>query len=78
MRSYSFFTIILLCLAILLVDALSFYWLQSITQLLQSVFLQNFIHITFWTFTIGLITAIILLRLRLKVTHPYLNQLLIT
>ncbi|MDP3358961.1 MAG: metallophosphoesterase [Lutibacter sp.] len=78
MRSYSFFTIILLCLAILLVDTLAFYWLKSITQLLQEVFLQNFIHITFWTFTIGLITAIILLRLRLKVTHPYLNQLLIT
>jgi len=78
MRSYSFFTIILLCLAILLVDTLAFYWLKSITQLLQSVFLQNFIHITFWTFTIGLITALILLRLRLKVTHPYLNQLLIT
>ena len=78
MRSYSFFTIILLCLAILLVDILSFYWLQSITRLLQSVFLQNFINIVFWIFSVGLITAIISLRLRLQIIHPYLNQLLIT
>ncbi len=78
MRSYSFFTIILLCLAILLVDALAFYWLQSITRLLQSVFLQNLINVVFWVFTIGLITSIILLKIRLERMHPYRKQLLIT
>lgn len=78
MRSYSFFTIILLCLAILLVDVLSFYWLQSIIQLLQSVFLQNLINIVFWVFSIGLIASIILLKIRLVRMHPYRKQLLIT
>lgn len=78
MRSYSFFTIILLCLAILLVDSLAFYWLQSITQLLKSVFFQNVINVAFWVFTIGLITAIILLKIRLERMHPYRKQLLIT
>ena len=78
MRSYSFFTIILLCLAILLVDTLAFYWLQSITRLLQSVFLQNLINVVFWVFTIGLITSIILLKIRLERMHPYRKQLLIT
>jgi uncharacterized protein len=78
MRSYSFFTIILLCLAILLVDALAFYWLQSITRLLQSIFLQNLINVVFWVFTIGLIISIILLKIRLERMHPYRKQLLIT
>lgn len=78
MRSYSFFTIMLLCLAILLVDTLAFYWLQSITKLLQSVFLQNLINIVFWIFTIGLIASIILLKIRLERMHPYRKQLLVT
>lgn len=78
MRTYSFFIIILLCLMILLVDTLSFYWLQSITQLLHDVFLKNLINVVYWAFTTGLIASIILLRLRLKITHPYLNQILIT
>lgn len=78
MRSYSFFTIMLLCLAILLVDALAFYWLQSITRLLSSVFLQNVINVVFWVFTIGLIASIILLKIRLERMHPYRKQLLIT
>lgn len=78
MRSYSFFTIILLCLVILLVDSLAFYWLQSITKLLQSVFLQNAINIAFWVFTIGLIASIILLKMRLDRMHPYRKQLLIS
>lgn len=78
MRSYSFFTIILLCLAILLVDTLAFYWLQSITRLLQSVFLQNLINVVFWVFTIGLIASIIVLKIRMERMHPYRKQLLIT
>lgn len=78
MRSYSFFTILLLCLAILLVDTLAFYWLQSIIRLLQSVFLQNLINVVFWVFSIGLITSIILLKIRLERMHPYRKQLLIS
>lgn len=78
MRSYSFFTIMLLCLLLLLVDTLAFYWLQSITQLLQSIFLQNVINIAFWVFTIGLITSIILLKIRLEQMHPYRKHLLVT
>ena len=78
MRSYSFFIILLLCLAILLVDTLAFYWLQSITRLLQSVFFQNLINVVFWVFTIGLITSIILLKIRLERMHPYRKQLLIS
>ncbi|MFZ2283844.1 MAG: metallophosphoesterase [Lutibacter sp.] len=65
-------------MAILLVDTLAFYWLQSITKLLQSVFLQNLINIVFWLFTIGLIASIILLKIRLERMHPYRKQLLIT
>ncbi|MGV8944810.1 MAG: metallophosphoesterase [Lutibacter sp.] len=78
MRSYSFFTIILLCLVLLLVDTLAFYWLQSITNLLHSEYLQKLINIVFWLFTIGLIAAILLLKSRLDVMHPYRKQLLIT
>ena len=78
MRSYSFFVILLLCSAILLVDILAFYWLQSITQLLQSPFLQHLINVIFWIFTIGLIASIILLKIRLERMHPYRKQLLIT
>lgn len=78
MRSFSFFTILLLCLALLLVDSLAFYWLQSITQLLHSLFLQSLINVVFWFFSIGLITSIILLKIRLERMHPYRKQLLIT
>lgn len=78
MRSYSFFIIILLCLALLLVDTLAFYWLQSITRLLNAPFLQQLINIIFWIFTIGLIASIILLRSRLDAFHPQLKQFLIT
>lgn len=78
MRSYSFFIIILLCLALLLVDTLAFYWLQSIIRLLNDSFLQQLINIVFWIFTIGLIASIILLRSRLDAFHPQLKQFLIT
>ncbi|NEW79701.1 MAG: metallophosphoesterase [Gelidibacter sp.] len=78
MRSYSFFTIMLLCLVILLVDTLAFYWLQSITQFISSTFLQNVIFVVFWTFTIGLVASIILLKSRLDTMHPYRKQLLVT
>lgn len=78
MRAYSFFIIILLCIAILIVDIISFYWLQSITQLIRIPNLEKAINIIFWVFTIGLITAIILLKSRLDKMNLYRKQLLIT
>ncbi|MFD1163929.1 metallophosphoesterase [Hwangdonia seohaensis] len=78
MRSYSLFTILLLCLAILLIDVFAFYWLQSITKLITSAFLRHAIHITFWVFTIGLIISIIILKVRLNAIDPRRKQLLIS
>jgi len=78
MRSYSLFTILLLCLAILLVDIFAFYWLQSITNLIASIFFKNTIHITFWVFTIGLIFSIVTLKIRLDRIDPRRKQILIS
>jgi len=78
MRSFSFISILMVCLAILLVDILAFYWLQSITRLIASTFIEDLINIVFWIFTIGLITAIILLKIRLDSIHPYTKQLLVS
>ncbi|HLV93063.1 MAG TPA: metallophosphoesterase [Aequorivita sp.] len=66
MRSYSFFAIFLLCLLIVGVDALSFYWLRSITQFISSSALKTTIHILFWVFTIGLVSAILILKARME------------
>ena len=70
MRPVSFFTILLLCLLILLVDILAFYWLQSITNLIVSSTIRILIHSLFWIFTIGLVTAILILKLRLDAVNP--------
>ncbi|TYA58050.1 metallophosphoesterase [Formosa maritima] len=78
MKSYSLFTIILLCLAIFVVDFLTYYWLKSITNLISSTILTNIIHIVFWVFTIGLITAIIILKVKLDDIEPRRKQLLIS
>lgn len=78
MKSFSLFTIILLCLAILLVDVLAFYWLQSITQLITSPLLKNAIHIAFWVFTIGLIFSILILKIKLDDINPVRKQLIIS
>ncbi len=78
MKSYSFFTILLLCFAIFVVDLGAFYWLKSITNLLDSVALKQTIHILFWFFTFGLITAIIILKLKMDAIHPRRKQLLIS
>jgi len=78
MRSYSLFTILLLCLAILLVDIYTFYWLQSITQLLNSTFIITTINGLFWFFTIGLIAAIIVLKITLDDINPRRKHLLIS
>jgi len=78
MRSFSNFSIFLLCLAILVIDVLAFYWLQSITQLINLPNLRLSIHIAFWFFTIGLITSIGILKVRLDNIHPQRKHLLIT
>lgn len=78
MRSYSLFTILLLCLAILLVDILAFYWLLSITKIIASALLKNTIYIAFWIFTTGLIISIITLKVRLDDIDPRRKQLLIS
>jgi len=78
MRKFSNLTIFLLCLAILLIDILAFYWLQSITQLIHLPMLRLSIQIAFWFFTVGLITAIVILKIRLDNIHPQRKHLLIT
>ncbi|WNH10636.1 metallophosphoesterase [Thalassobellus suaedae] len=78
MRSYSIFTILLLCLAILLVDVITFYWLQSITILLTSTFIKQLIIVLFWIFTVGLITAIIILKIKLDDINPRRKHMLIS
>lgn len=78
MKSYSFYTILILCFAIFVVDFAAFYWLKSITNLLNSNILKHSIHILFWFFTLGLIVAIIVLKLKLDSITPRRKQLLIS
>ena len=77
MRSYSFFTIVLLCLAILLVDILAFYWLLSITRPITQPYIKNGIYIAFWIFTVGLISSILILKSRLDDIDSRRKQLLV-
>ena len=78
MRKYSLSAILLLCFAIFLVDYLAFFWLKSITNLLESNTLKHIIHSLFWFFNIGLITAIFILKLKLDSIAPKRKQLLIS
>jgi len=78
MRSFSIFTIILACLAILIVDIIAFYWLQSITVLIDSNIIKSSIHFLFWFFTIGLVSSIIILKLNLDKINPKRKQVLIS
>ena len=77
MRTYSFYKIGLLCLAILVVDILAFYWLQSITKLYLSPALATSVHVLFWIFTIGLISAILWIKYSLDSINPRRRQRLI-
>jgi hypothetical protein len=61
-----------------MVDFIAFYWLKSITNLLPSAILKDTIHIVFWIFTIGLIAAIIILKIKLDDIDPRRKQLLIS
>ena len=78
MKSFSLFSIVLLCIAILLVDILAFYWLQSITQFIGSTLLKTIIYTLFWVFTVGLVTSIIVLKVTLDDINPIRKQLLIS
>ncbi|WP_458626098.1 metallophosphoesterase [Winogradskyella sp. PC D3.3] len=78
MKSFSLFSIVLMCIAILILDMLAFYWLQSITQLIPSPLLRTSIHVLFWLFSIGLITSILVLKVTLDDVNPIKKQLLIS
>lgn len=78
MRSFSIFTIILACLTILIVDIVAFYWLQSITALIDSNIIKSSIHVLFWFFTIGLVSSILILKLNLDKINPKRKQVLIS
>ena len=78
MKTFSLFTIVLLCLAILLVDLTAFYWLKSITKLIDSVLISIVIHVLYWMFTIGLIASILILKVTLDNISPIRKQLLIS
>src|SRR6056297_2971042 len=75
MRIPSFRAVIFLCIAILVVDAFAFYWLQSITVWIQSAFVRGAINGLFWVFTMALITAILLLKFRIEHLHPRRKEL---
>ena len=78
MRSYSVLAIVFLCLFIVLIDIFTFHWLQSITQLISSTSLKSIINIVFWFFTSGLVTAIIVLKLKMDSISSRRRQLLIS
>ncbi|MBT8394019.1 MAG: metallophosphoesterase [Bacteroidia bacterium] len=78
MRSFPLYTIFFLCLAILFVDIIAFYWLQNITQPIEPKSIKVIIYIAFWTFTLGLIISILLLKTRLDKIHRKRKQFLIT
>ena len=78
MRAVSNKEVLLLCVAILIIDILAFYWLQSITQLIGLDWLVYLIHGLFWFFTIGLVSSIVILKIRLDRIHPQRKHLLIT
>jgi len=78
MRSYSLFTILLLCLAIVILDIITFYWLLSLTKLLSSELLKTVIHVLFWVFTAGLVISILILKVRLDDINPRRKHLLVS
>ncbi len=78
MRSYPFYIILLLCAGILFIDILAFYWLQSILHGVNAPLLKNILFFAFWFFSIGLITSIIILKIRLDKIHPQRKQLIIS
>lgn len=78
MKSFSLFTIILLCIALLVLDMVTFYWFQTITQRIASPLVKTTIHVLFWLFTAGLISSIIVLKVTLDDINPIRKQILIS
>ncbi|HLV41191.1 MAG TPA: metallophosphoesterase [Brumimicrobium sp.] len=78
MKTVSLSNIILLCVAILLIDIAAFYWLQSLTQLIDFPALRIFINVLFWLFTIGLLSSILVLKATLDKINPIRKQVLIS
>ncbi len=78
MRSYSLFTVLLLCVVIVGIDTLTFYWLQSVTQLIVSSTIRMIIDVLFWTFTMGLVSAILILKVRMETIPITRRQSLIS
>ena len=78
MRKFSLFAIIMLCLAILVVDGLAFYWLRSITKLIDAPAWIVVVNFAFWVFTVGLISAILILKVRLDSISVHRKQLWIS
>ncbi|MCK0130810.1 metallophosphoesterase [Flavobacteriaceae bacterium F08102] len=78
MKNYSFKTILLLCFGILVVDIFSYYGLTELVFNVLSVHFQGVITFLFWAFTVGLITAIIVLKRRMDHVHPKRKQVLIS
>ena len=78
MRPYNLFVIVLLCIFIIMVDAAAYYWLQSILELIPSTFFTSLIKILFWFFTVGLIVAILTLKLSMGYLDPTRRQRLIS
>lgn len=78
MRRYSFFVIVLLCIVIVIVDLLAYYWLQFITTLSGSLFFNRLINVLFFTFMIGLVVAILFLKLKIDTISRRRRQLLIS
>lgn len=78
MKSFSLFSIFMLCVAIVLVDAFAFYWLQSILQIVDYPSLKLFINSLFWVFTFGLVSAIMLLKMRMNAIPVGKRQMLIS
>ncbi|TYC09181.1 metallophosphoesterase [Bizionia gelidisalsuginis] len=78
MKSFSLLTIILLCVALLLVDITAFYWLQSIMHFVDSVIFKTLLYTMFWLFTVGLVVSILVLKITLDAISPVRKQLLIS
>jgi len=62
----------------LIIDILAFYWLHSILQHVSAPVLKSILYFSFWLFSIGLITSIIILKIRLDKIHPQRKQLIIS
>ena len=78
MRNYNLFVILLLCMFIFLVDAAAYYWLQSILELIPLPFFTTLIKILFWVFTVGLIVAILTLKISMSYLEPTWRHRLVT